>query len=480
MNLKRNYTNKSNRICNIIIGPALMLLMYFVLPDAFFTNVQSKLAVGMICWMAYWWISAPVDYAITGLIPIAANAILRLTDMSSVISNYSSETILLLLGASIIIVGWEECGLDKRIAASFLSIIGTNYRTILLFWFLLSMMLSTILPNAVVCATVTPLAVTMLKYTGENDLSTSQKGSRILLYIAYATGIGGLASPLGGAMNLVTVDYIQQLTGEEYLYTHWVVRFFPIFVAIAIITIIFMLRNVDKNEVIGQSRDYFISQYQSMGKITRNEVIALVLFAFAVILSFSRKLYQNYLPGLKPAYSFIACAILCFVFLGGNGPTKFRWKKIQGKVEWEMIYIFAGGLAAGTIMNESGAADAIGYIMNSIGVKPGFFMVATLLTVTLLLSDVTSNTATAAVAIPVVISMAKGLSVNPIPYVYIASIGVNLSFMLPTSIRAIPVGYGLDPKYMLKEGWKISLIVIIVISILAYLLMQYWPSFSFA
>lgn len=94
------------------------------------------------------------------------------------------------------------------------------------------------------------------------------------------------------------------------------------------------------------------------------------------------------------------------------------------------------------------------------------------------MSDVTSNTATASVAIPIVISIVSGLNLNPIPWIYIATIGVNLSYMLPTSIRAIPVGYGLEPKYMLKEGWKLSLIVIILMSVLGYLLMRFWPLFS--
>ena len=67
---------------------------------------------------------------------------------------------------------------------------------------------------------------------------------------------------------------------------------------------------------------------------------------------------------------------------------------------------------------------------------------------------------------------------NPIPYIYTASIGVNLSYMLPTSIRAIPVGYGLEPKYMLKKGIPMTIIVISLMSITAYLLIEFWPVFS--
>jgi sodium-dependent dicarboxylate transporter 2/3/5 len=95
-----------------------------------------------------------------------------------------------------------------------------------------------------------------------------------------------------------------------------------------------------------------------------------------------------------------------------------------------------------------------------------------------ILSDVTSNTATAAVAMPIVISVVQGLGLNPIPYIYIASIGVNLSYMLPTSIRAIPVGYGLQPKYMLKKGVPITIVVILLMSVASYLMLQYWPAFS--
>ena len=102
---------------------------------------------------------------------------------------------------------------------------------------------------------MTPIAVAMLTYVGEGDIGNSRIGSKLLLTIAYAAGLGGIATPLGGAMNLVTVDYIQQITGEEYIYMHWVVRFLPIFIVLMILNILFMLRDVKKDESLGGSRD---------------------------------------------------------------------------------------------------------------------------------------------------------------------------------------------------------------------------------
>lgn len=463
---------------NLIIGPLLLILCSFCLPQSIFPSQASRSAIGTVAWMAFWWVSAPVDYAVTAFLPIAVNACVPMTEMSSVIANYASETILLLLGASILTVSWEKTGLDRRIAIRFLNLIGSKLKHQIIFWFLLSALLSSVLPNAVVCATITPIAVSMLRYVGEDSIAESRAGSKILLTIAYAAGLGGLASPLGGAMNLVVVDYIQQLSGKEFMYTSWVVKFLPIMVLLMLLNILFMVRNIKKDEELNGSKEYFANELKGMTKMSFEQKCALALFVLATLLSFTRQLYQQLLPGLKPAYVFILCAIISFLITDSDGNRLMLWKSVQSKIIWELIYIFAGGLAAGTLINGSGAAKAIGSAVAKLGLSGGFVTVFTILLLTLLLSDVTSNTATAAVAMPIVISIIQGIGKNPIPYIYVATIGVNLSYMLPTSIRAIPVGYGLKPKYMLKEGWKITILVLISMSVLSYLLLENWSYFS--
>lgn len=471
--------NKKKNI-HLIIGPALFAICCFLLPSTVFETLASRAAIGTVVWLAYWWVTRPVDLAVTAFLPIAVNAFVVMAPMKDVVANYSSETILLLLGSSILAVSIEKTQLDKRIAAKFLSIVGEKLRTQLLFWFILSAFLSAILPNAVVCATITPIAVSMLKYVGEGDISNSKVGSKLLLYIAYAVGLGGLFSPLGGAMNLVTVDYLQQITGEEFMYYKWLVRFFPIIVVLLISNILFMLRNVKKTDVLSGSKDYFKTQYKQMPPMSKEEKLSLALFLTATVLSFTRSLYQNLLPGVKPAYVFITCAIVSFLITNKSKERVMKWKEVQGKIVWELIFVFAGGLAAGTLLNSSGASETLGTLIAGFGLKGGIMTVFAIVTLTLLMSDVTSNTATAATALPIVISIVQGLGLNPIPWIYIATIGVNLSYMLPTSIRAIPVGYGLEPKVMLKEGWKMSILVVVLMTIVSFLLLKYWPLFSMA
>lgn len=468
----------AKKISLIIAGPVLLILCILLLPQAVFPAFGSRAAIGTVVFMAFWWVTAPVDYAITGFLPIVLNALLQMADMSKVISNYASETIILLLGASVLTVSWELTGLDKRIAAMLLSLIGDNLRNQIIFWYLFAAVLSAFLPNAVVAATITPIAVAMLGYVGEGDIGNSRKGSKLLLTVVYAAGVGGLATPLGGAMNLVTVDYLQQVSGKEYLYTSWVLHFLPVVIVIVVSNILFLLFDVKKEDSLGGSRRYFLDNYKSMGKMTPEQKWSMGLFLAATILSFTRQFYQKQLPGLKPAYAFLTCAVLSFLVRRSDGKRLMLWKKVQTKLIWEMIYIFAGGLAVGTLMNESGAAQDIGNIIAGSGMNGGFLTVLVIVTFTLLLSDITSNTATAAVSMPIIISITEGAGLDPVPYIYIATIGVNLSYMLPTSIRAIPVGYGLKPGYMLKNGWKLTVITIGLMSVLSYLLLKFWPYFS--
>ena len=466
------------RFISLLMGPLLFALCYFFLPESLFATAASRGAVGTVAWMAAWWIFAPVDYAVTAFLPIIINALLPMASMKSVIANYSSETILLLLGASILTVSWEETGLDNRIAAKCLSFIGNNFRKQLIFFFLLSTAMSAVLPNAIVCATLTPIAVALLKFSGHDDVSKSSVAAKLLLTIAYGVSIGGLATPLGGAMNLVTVDYIQKVTGKEFFYVDWVVKFLPAVIVLVISNIIFLIRDVSKTIVLNSTQEFFDEQMKKQKMLTREEIWSFALFVIAATLAFTRQFYQHILPGFKPAYAFITCAVASFLITRRNGIRLMKWGSVQTKIIWSMIYIFAGGLALGTLLNESQATSAIGKMLVNMNLNGSILSVFIIVTMTLLLSDVTSNTATAAVCMPIVVSMCAGQNLDPIPFIFIASIGVNISYMLPTSIRAIPVGYGLSPQYMFKEGYKLTIIVIILMSMLSWYLLNYTAWFK--
>ena len=128
------------------------------------------------------------------LLPIALNALLPMIPMSDIISQYASDSIILVLSGMIITASWESTGLNKRIATAFLNLVGTSVRAQVMFWFLLSTALSAILPNLVVAATISPIAMSMLKYVGEGDIANSKAGSMVVMSVAWGAGLGGTVS----------------------------------------------------------------------------------------------------------------------------------------------------------------------------------------------------------------------------------------------------------------------------------------------
>lgn len=456
-------------------GPAFFLLCLLPL-----INVDFKIraALGTLLWMGTWWVTMPVNPAITAFLPVVINAIFSLTDMSSIISCYSAELIFLLAGANIISMAWEVTGVDQRIAAHGLALVGTSVKQQILVWFLISTVLSAFLPNSVVAAILCSIAVSMLRFVGEGDVKNSRTASLILLAIVWGANNGGMLTPLGGAMNLVTVSYLEGYTGTEFIYTDWVVRLAPFDLAITLITAVWLMNiKSDKKELSG-SREYFKNLCRSFPKLSKAGVISLVVFIVVTLLAFTRQLYQEYLPSLKPGYIFALGALSIFFLKDDKGEHIVTWERAEKEMMWGMFFLFAGGTALGALVNGSGAAKLFAELVSGIEMKNEFVLILIIVTLNVVLSDVINNTACAAITIPIVISIAQGLNLPVVPYLWIATVSYNISYTLPTSIRAIPIGYGLDPKLMFKNGAILSLATIIVISVIGWLLVNYWPAFG--
>ena len=139
---------------------------------------------------------------------------------------------------------------------------------------------------------------------------------------------------------------------------------------------------------------------------------------------------------------------------------------------WSLLFLFAGGLAAGNMIKDSGAAQAIAGLLGSMSLKGGLGTILIIVTFTSLLSEISSNTAAAAIAVPITVSLTQSLRLDPIPYVFISIAAFNVAHMLPTSVRAIPVGHGLTTEYLFKHGVILTLANILFISLAGYLMLS--------
>jgi len=474
--LKRDW-----RTLHLFGGPLVFLLLLLAPLASIPYPVRGSL--GLLLWMSWWWIFEPVHLAVTGFLPLVVLALFNFLPVGKILPSYSEELIILLLGANILSTVWTRWGLDRRIALLTLVGVGTSTRRQIMVWFGIATILSAFLPNTVVAAALMPIVLAMLRFIGIQRLGESAFGSALLIAIAWGTSIGGFWTPLGGAPNLLTIRLLQQtVITHEFLFTTWVTRLLPFSIVITAVSTIFMKYafKPELKEVEG-TNDYFFRELHSLGKLTAPEKWSLFFFLSATLLAFTRQFYSGLLPGFNPAFAFLTFAVLCFV-IRHNGEPLLTWEYAQKHMAWGLFYLFAGGTALGEILSQTGTAKYIADLLIP-SVRIGIFgAVLAFSLITMVITQITSNTAAVAIMVPITISTFQGVGMNPIPFVYIVAVACNCGLMLPSSAGgpAVAAGYGVNLKTMFARGFWLTALLWSVIVMLGYLLATYWRGFAIA
>src|SRR5262245_30670247 len=315
-------------------APPVLFLILLSLPLPT-TPYAVRGGIGLLLWMSWWWLATPVDLAVTAFLPPVVVALCNLIPIGTVLSAYSDPLVFLLLGANMLSTLWQRWGLDRRIAlVSFLAI-GSSTRQQVATWFIVSAILSSVLPNAVVAATLMPVVIAMLRFLGVESPARSAFGSALLIAIAWGTAIGGAGTPLGGAHNLMTVQLLeQQFLHREFLFTTWVVRTAPLTILTTVASLAFVAWALtpEVRRVEG-SRAYFAGELRALGPMSMPERLGLWFFLAAMLLSFTRQLYAGWLPGLTPAFVFLTFGVLSFA-IRHNGTPLLEWGYAQSQMVW--------------------------------------------------------------------------------------------------------------------------------------------------
>jgi sodium-dependent dicarboxylate transporter 2/3/5 len=465
----------------VLGGPAVFLLLAVSPIDTVPYPVRAS--IGLLVWMAWWWIASPVHLAVTGFLPLVVVAVFDILPIATVLPVYAEQLVFLLLGANILASVWRRWGLDRRIALVALMAIGSDTRRQIMIWFLVAALLSSILPNAVVAASMMPIIVAMLRYVGIEDIRTSALGSALLIAVAWGTSIGGAGTPLGGAHNLLAVQLLERrLLDHEFLFTTWVTRLLPLTLLITGASLLFM-RFAFKPEMdrVDGTPAYFASELRSLGSMSVPERWGLGLFAAATFLAFTRQLYDAVAPGLTPAFAFLTCAVVAFL-IRHKGERLIEWDYAQTHMVWGLIYLFAGGSALGQVLSDTGTAQYLAEQLTPLAGGGGFVAVAAFSFIAVVITQATSNTATVAIVVPITITTFQSLGMNPVPFVYLVAAAANYGLMLPSSSAgpAVAAGYGVDLKSMFGWGLWLTILNWVLILVAGYLLATFWPGFGTA
>lgn len=472
---------RNRRTFHTLGGPAVFLA--FALAPLGSVPYPVRCSIGLLVWMSWWWIVQPVHLAVTGFLPLVVLALFDFLPVGRILPAYAQELVILLLGANILATLWTRWGLDRRIALVSLLGVGTSTRRQILVWFGIAAVLSAVLPNTVVAAAMMPIVMAMLRFIGIEDVGKSTFGSALLVAVAWGTSVGGSGTPVGGAPNLLTVQFLEtELIDHEFLFTTWVMRVLPITILIAGLSFIFM-RFTSRPEMdhVEGTRTYFVQELGRLGTMSIPEIWGLTFFVVATLLAFTRQLYASVLPGLTPAFAFLTFGILSFA-IRHRGEPLLRWDYAQSHMIWGLIYLFAGGSALGQILSDTGTARFLAEQLIPFARGGGFAAVVVFVFLTVVLTQITSNTAAIAIIVPITISTFRSLNMNPIPFVYLVAAAGNYGLMLPSSSGgpAVAAGYGVNLKMMFSWGFWLAASILIVIVAVGYVVATYWPGFGVA
>jgi sodium-dependent dicarboxylate transporter 2/3/5 len=328
-----------------------------------------------------------------------------------------------------------------------------------------------------------PIVLAMLRFIGIEDVGKSAFGSALLIAVAWGTSVGGAGTPLGGAHNLLAVQFIErELVDHEFLFTTWLARLLPLTVILSIASALFMRHGfTPEMEHVEGSRTYFKHQLASLGALTTPERWGLIFFSSATLLAFTRQLYAGLLPGLAPAFVFLAFAVLSFA-VRHKGEPLLTWEYAQQHMVWGLIYLFAGGSALGQVLSETGTAKYLAERLIPLAGDGGVVAIAVFTLLSFVVTQITSNTATVAIMVPITISTFEGLGLNPVPFVYLVTTAANCGLALPASSAgpAIAAGYGVNLKTMLLRGIRLTAILWVLLVLFGYLAARFWPGFGVA
>src|SRR5688572_10572641 len=307
-------------------GPILALVCYYLLPQYYSTGPgewveftqAGRATLGLMVWMATWWLTEAVDIEVTALLPIVAFPLFGIAPLSKVLPPYAADVIFLFMGGFIIGLAIERWGLDRRIAFFVLRRIGARPGAIIGGFMAVTAFLSMWVSNTACAAMMVPIALSVidlvlrsrtgagLKESGgipQDRIPERNFATALLLCVAYAASIGGVATIIGSPPNGIAVRYIQQAFQKEVSFFDWLLiggPFTLVFLPIAWLMVTRVLFRSNMGEIEG-GRQHFSEQYRKLGALTRGEKVVLTVFSVTALLwIFSPLLKPVVIAGLKP------------------------------------------------------------------------------------------------------------------------------------------------------------------------------------
>jgi solute carrier family 13 (sodium-dependent dicarboxylate transporter), member 2/3/5 len=435
---------------------------------------QAALVAGLGALMAIWWATEAIPVAATAFAPLIVLPLLGLGSFSEAAAPYANPVIFLFLGGFVIALAIERCGLHRRIAFALILAIGSNAGRIIAGFMLATALVSMWISNTSSSLMLLPIAVSVAVVMSETmpDLEESAQrnfATALLLGVAYAATIGGLATLIGTPPNAFLAAFMQETHGIEIGFLRWMLVGVPLMIVMLPIAWFMLVRVIFpiRFEVSAQTIDHIRELKRSLGRPSVAEMRTGALFLTMVTLWVVREPLQALfgLEGLSDAGIALAAALAAFLIPSGQkGQSLMDWESTR-QLPWGVLVLFGGGLSLAAAVSSSGLALWMGQQLAPMGAGNILLLIIVATILVIFLTELTSNLGTTATFLPVIAAIALESGDNIMLYVVPVTLAASCAFMLPvaTPPNAIVFSSGrVSIPQMVRAGFWLNMIAAVI------------------
>ncbi|BHH81924.1 SLC13 family permease [Desulforhopalus sp. 52FAK] len=470
------YTRRQK--AGLLFGPLLFILMLILpTPGGMEPAAQKMAAVALL--MATWWMTEAIPIPATSLLPIVLFPLLGIMHTKAAAAPYASHLIFLFMGGFIIALAMQRWNLHRRVAMNIVKIVGFSPSRLIFGFMVATAALSAFVSNTATTVMMMPIGLAIIHHViaeGKKDGLDSyidfspEKfafGLNLMLGIAYAASIGGIATLIGTPPNTVLAGYLTKTYGYEITFANWMLVGVPLVVIFLPLCWLWLIKvaNPMKLKKVPGGKDMINQELKLMGSMSAGERWTAIVFCMTALGWIFRKNIGFLFPDPKlitDATIAMAGALILFAIPINIKKNEFvmNWTW-AAKMPWGVLILFGGGLSMAAGFKATQLANWIGSQVGLLDTAPILVLVLAVATLIIFLTELTSNTATSAMVMPILSAIAIGLGQNPLLLIIPAAIAASCAFMLPvaTPPNAIVFGSGyVTIPQMVKSGFGLNIL----------------------
>jgi solute carrier family 13 (sodium-dependent dicarboxylate transporter), member 2/3/5 len=464
-----------------VLGPAI-LLATLLLPPPEGLSVEGWRTAGAAGLMAVFWIAETIPIPATALLPLVLFPALGLGDVRQSAAPFANPIIFLFLGGFIIALGMQRWNLHRRVAIGLIAVIGTRPASVVAGFLLASALVSMWVSNTATALMMLPIAISVTQLFPDSlrrDPALRDLGTALLLAVAYGATTGGMATLIGTPPNALLAAFVSEVYDVQIGFGQWMLLGVPVVLAALPLVYLVLTRimfRLGRDELPGVA-GMIAAERAAQGRMSRGELTVAVVFTLTALGWILQPLIARVVPLVADTTIAIGGALLLFMIPvdARRGQFVMTWEDTKG-VPWGVLLLFGGGLSLASNIERHGLATYLGGLAGGLEGLPLLVIICAVCFGILMLTELTSNTATAATFLPIGGALALSLGQNPLLFMVPIALAANCSYMLPvgTPPNAIVYGSGLITlPQMARAGFLLNVILVPIVVLILWVLGPY-------